>query len=136
FIFTHRILRRSTKTAHAVPTIWIFSNGNSHTTQASLRIFNTPPRQELSLWQRPHKSLHQAPDSATRPLSACTGFSKPDLKSLPNRAFVSVRILHIFRIFCSPPISGSLLQRRICYGASPFLGKAGNPLSSAHVAAW
>jgi hypothetical protein len=33
--------------------------------------------------QRTPKSLHQAPDSATRRLSSCTGFSKPDLKSRP-----------------------------------------------------
>ena len=33
------------------------------------------------LCQRRSKSLHRAPDSATRRLSACTGFSKPDLKS-------------------------------------------------------
>jgi hypothetical protein len=38
------------------------------------------------VWQRPPKSLHRAPDSATRRLSPCTGFSEPDLKSLPNRA--------------------------------------------------
>src|SRR5579871_932340 len=29
------------------------------------------------VWQRPPKSLHRAPDSATRPLSPCTAFSKP-----------------------------------------------------------
>ena len=31
--------------------------------------------------QRPPKSLHQAPDSATAVSAPCTGFSKPDLKS-------------------------------------------------------
>ena len=31
------------------------------------------------LCQRPPKSLHQAPDSATVRLSPCTGFSEPDL---------------------------------------------------------
>jgi hypothetical protein len=37
------------------------------------------------LCQRPPKSLHQAPDSATARLSPCTGFSKPDLKSHRSR---------------------------------------------------
>ena len=75
------------------------------------------------LCQRPPKSLHQAPNSATAGLSPCTGFSKPDLKSRLNRSSVSVRILHVFRIFCSRSISGSLLQWRISDGASPLLDK-------------
>ncbi|MGY3690523.1 hypothetical protein ACVIGA_000603 [Bradyrhizobium sp. USDA 3240] len=38
------------------------------------------------MWQRPSKSLHQAPDLATAVLSPCTAISKPDLKSRLNRA--------------------------------------------------
>ena len=40
-----------------------------------------------------------------------------------NRSGVTVRVLHIFLIFCSRSISASLLQWRISDGASPFLGK-------------
>jgi len=43
-------------------------------------------RRSSHVWQRPPKSLHQAPDSTTRLLSSFTGFSKPDLKSHPPAA--------------------------------------------------
>src|SRR6266704_3562770 len=48
---------------------------------------------------------------------------KPALSCRPTQPRVSVRILHVFRIFCSRSISGSLLRWRISDGTSPFLGK-------------
>ena len=57
----------------------------------------------------------------------------------PQSLIVTVRILHVFRIFCSRFISSSLillLHRRICNGTAPFLGEANNPFWSNHVAAW
>src|SRR5271168_1356395 len=45
-----------------------------------------------------------------------------------NRSPVSVRVLHIFLIFCSRSISASLLQWRISDGASSFLGKGRQPV--------
>src|SRR5271167_1827683 len=50
------------------------------------------------------------------------------LSCRPNRAFVTVRVLHIFLIFCSRSISASLLQWRISDGASSFLGKGRQPV--------
>src|SRR5213076_2416915 len=44
--------------------------------QSNVQLHRSSP-----VWQRPPKSLHQASDSATRRLSPCTAFSKPDLKS-------------------------------------------------------
>ena len=40
------------------------------------------------MWQRPLKSLHQAPDSATRGLSPFTAFSEPDKKSRHSQCSV------------------------------------------------
>jgi hypothetical protein len=58
------------------------------------------------------------------------------LSCLPNRTHVSVRVLHIFLIFCSRFISASLLPWRISDDASSFRAKADNPFWSNHVAAW
>ncbi len=64
---------------------------------------------------------------------------KPALSCLPNRACVSVRILHVFRIFCSR--SFRALWFSCCTGESPIAprrswAKADNPFWSNHVAAW
>jgi len=47
--------------------------------------------------------------------------------SLVHGAHVTVRVLRIFPRFCSRSISGSLLHRRISDGASSFLGKGRQP---------
>ncbi len=62
--------------------------------------------------QRPPKSLHQAPDSATARLSPCTGFSKPDFKSRLNRSSV----LHFLTHCLLPPSlrQGPLIRARTC----------------------
>src|SRR5271167_2430342 len=53
---------------------------------------------------------------------------KPALSCSPSTAAVSVRVLHIFLIFCSRSISASLLQWSISDGASSFLGKGRQPV--------
>src|SRR5450631_1592605 len=53
---------------------------------------------------------------------------KPALSCLPNRAHVTVRVLHIILIFCSRSISASLLRWRISDGASSFLGNGRQPV--------
>src|ERR1700730_14997332 len=53
---------------------------------------------------------------------------KPGLSCHPSPCSVSARVLHIFLIFCSRFISGSLLQWRISDGASSFLGKGRQPV--------
>src|SRR5216684_5927224 len=53
---------------------------------------------------------------------------KPALSCNPPWFCVSVRILHVFRIFYSRSILGSFVARRITDGASPFLGKGQQPV--------
>src|SRR5882724_3777038 len=53
---------------------------------------------------------------------------KPALSCPPRLVCVTVRVLHIFLIFCSRSISASLLQWRISDGASSFLGKGRQPV--------
>src|SRR5271168_5359360 len=53
---------------------------------------------------------------------------KPALSCDPSTVTVSVRVLHIFLIFCSRSISASLLQWRISDGASSFLVKGRQPV--------
>jgi hypothetical protein len=56
---------------------------------------------------------------------------KPALSCLPNRACVTVRVLHVFWIICSRSNSASLvllLHWRISGGASSFLGKGRQPV--------
>jgi hypothetical protein len=55
-------------------------------------------------------------------------FLEADLKSRRTQPSVTVRILHVFRIFCSRSISVSFVARRITDSVSPFLGKGRQPV--------
>jgi hypothetical protein len=71
------------------------------------------PRQDGDLRRAPFVAPVNSPDSATAVLAPCTGFSKPDLKSLPNRRHGGIFQFDISGDLGSPFYTTPSIVRRV-----------------------